>query len=64
FSPGDVVGVHGGRISRRTEGAQHVLAISSRPIVLGNMPEEGLEHLYERVGFLGQVPVKVAGPVQ
>jgi len=64
FSPGDVVGVHGGRISRRTEGAQHVLAISSRPIVLGNMPEEGREHLYERVGFLGQVPVKVAGPVQ
>ncbi|MCB0809952.1 MAG: hypothetical protein KDB96_11790 [Flavobacteriales bacterium] len=64
FSPGDVVGVHGGRISRRTEGAQHVLAISSRPIVLGNMPEEGLEHLYEQVGFLGQVLVKVAGPVR
>ncbi len=64
FTPGDVVGVHGGRIAKRTEGAQHLLAISSRPIVLGNMPEEGREHLYERVGFLGQVAVKVAGPVR
>ncbi len=63
FSPGDVVGIHGGRISKRTKGAQQVLAISSRPIVLGNMPAEGQEHLYERVGFLGQVLVKVVGAV-
>ena len=28
------------------------------------MPEPGKEELYERVGFLGQVPVKVKGMVQ
>ena len=31
---------------------------------LGNMPEKGQEHLYEKVAFLGQIPIKVLGPVQ
>ena len=61
---GDVVGLFGGRISKRTAGAQQVLAISTRPIVVGNLPAEGKEHLYERVGFIGQVLVKVAGQVR
>jgi hypothetical protein len=60
---GDVVGVFGGRITRRTEGADQVLVVSLKPIVLGNMPPEGREDLSEKVAFMGQVPVKVLGPV-
>jgi hypothetical protein len=62
--PGEVVGLRGGKISRNTEGAQHVMAISTNPIVLGNMPEQGKESRYEKVAFMGQVPVRIAGPVQ
>jgi len=63
FEDGDIVGIHGGRISRRTEGADVILAISSTPIVLGNNPGEEKLHLYEKVGFMGIVPVKVLGKV-
>jgi hypothetical protein len=34
------------------------------PIVLGKMPADSLAHLHEKVGFMGQVPVKVRGVVQ
>lgn len=61
---GDVVGVFGGRISRLTHGAERVMVVSSAPIVLGNMPPKSREHLYEKVAFLGQVPVKVIGSVK
>lgn len=64
FIPGDIVGVRGGYISRNTENADHYMVISRNPIVLGNMPEEGKEADYEKVAFLGQVPVKVFGKVQ
>ena len=40
FEDGDVVGIFGGRISRKTAGADMVLAISSTPIILGNNPGE------------------------
>jgi hypothetical protein len=60
---GDIVGVYGGSITRRTRGAQQILPVSSSPIVLGNMPPAEAEHLFERVCFLGQAPVKVEGPV-
>jgi hypothetical protein len=63
IDPGDVVGVFGGRITKSTEGAQQVLVVSRSPIVLGNMPAEGREQLYEKVAFMGQVPVKVVGRV-
>lgn len=59
----DIVGVHGGRISKITEGAQKVMGISTGPVVLGNMPAEGEEYLYEPVSFMGQVLVRVSGPV-
>lgn len=59
---GDVVGVFGGQITRKTEGADQVLVVSFKPIVLGNMPAEGKEKLSEKVAFMGQVPVKVVGP--
>jgi len=39
------------------------MVISKNPVVLGNMPESSRSHLYEKVAFMGQVPVKVSGPV-
>ena len=61
--PGDVVGVKGGFISKATENAEFYMVISHQPIVLGNMPENGKESDYEKVAFMGQVPVKVFGKV-
>jgi hypothetical protein len=63
FYPGAIVGVRAGQISMNTEGAEKVMVISTKPIVLGNMPEAGNENLYEKVAFMGQVPVKVLGKV-
>lgn len=60
---GEIVGVRAGIASRNTEQADHYLVISMRPIVLGNMPQKDQEHLFEKVAFMGQVPVKVAGSV-
>lgn len=64
FYPGDIVGVKGGLISSSTDGAEQVFVISYRPAVLANMPEEGTEAAYEKVAFMGQVPVKVMGIVE
>ncbi len=61
FESGDVVGVYGGRISKRTAGAQQVMVVSTRPVVVGNMPD--VEAGHEKVAFIGQVPVRVVGSV-
>ncbi len=61
---GDIVGVFNGRISKRTTGAMRVMVVSTAPAVLGNNPGDEKESLYEKVAFIGQVPVKVRGPVQ
>lgn len=61
--PAEIVGVKGGVASLQTDGADHVMVVSSNPIVLGNMPQPELEDLYEKVAFMGQVPVRIAGPV-
>ena len=63
FMVGEVVGVKGGKISRNTEDADHVLTISLAPIVLGNMPDENRKKDFEKVGFMGQVPALVKGEV-
>lgn len=63
FMVGEVVGVKGGKISRNTQNADHVLTISLAPIVLGNMPDENRKDDFEKVGFMGQVPVLVIGKV-
>ncbi|MFI5265025.1 MAG: hypothetical protein ACHQM6_10960, partial [Candidatus Kapaibacterium sp.] len=63
FYPGDIVGMKNGLISKNTDGAQSVMSISLAPIVLGNVPPKGHEAEYSKVGFLGQVPVKVRGTV-
>jgi hypothetical protein len=63
-APGDIVGVFGDRITKRTAGARQFLVVSAAPAVVGNMPTEGKEHLFEKVSLLGQVSVKVIGPVR
>jgi hypothetical protein len=62
--PGDIVAVVGGSVTRETSRADRLMVITDRPAVLGNMPEPAREELYERVAFLGQVPVNVVGPVE
>ena len=60
---GDIVAVVGGKITKDLEGAEQVMAVSYRPIVLGNIPKEGEKHLGNNVAFMGQIPVKIMGPV-
>lgn len=60
---GEIVGVNGGKISKYTTGAQQFLVISTKPAILGNMPMDGKDDLYEKVAFMGQIPVKVRGIV-
>jgi F0F1-type ATP synthase membrane subunit c/vacuolar-type H+-ATPase subunit K len=64
MSPGDIVGVRGGFISKSTTGADQLMVISTKPIVLGNMPQPGMEASSEKVAFMGQIPVKVFGKVE
>lgn len=61
---GEVVGVKAGKVSRNTEGAEQVLVVSRAPIVLGNQPADGNASNYEKVAFMGQVPVLVRGKVR
>ena len=63
FTSGEIVGVKDGKISKNTEGASHLLVISTNPIVVGNLPPNGEEAKFEKVAFLGQVPVRVIGEV-
>jgi len=64
FVFGEVVGVKGGKISRNTVDADQVMSISLAPIILGNMPEENKKQDFEKVGFMGQVPVLTLGDVE
>ncbi|MFD2727185.1 hypothetical protein [Hyunsoonleella rubra] len=63
MSYGDIVGIYGGKISKKTAGAQRMMVISYKPAVLGALPQDNNAHLFEKVAFMGQVPVKVIGPV-
>jgi hypothetical protein len=63
ISTGDIIGVRGGRITKNVEGAEQVMVVSHRPIVLGNMPDKAKMHLGNNIAFMGQIPVKVMGPV-
>ena len=60
---GEIVGVQGGFISLNTTGVNHYMVVSKRPIVLGNVPKPEKEQNFEKVAFMGQVPVKVVGAV-
>ena len=63
FKPGYIVGMKNGQISMNSAGADKLFVISTKPIVLGNMPDDGKEAGYEKVAFMGQVPVHVIGKV-
>lgn len=60
---GDVVGMKGGRVSKTFLEADRFMVVSANPMISGAMPDAGKEHLYERIAFMGQVPVKVMGKV-
>ncbi len=64
FTFGDVVGVKGGLISKKFKKAEHYMVISKDPTVIGAMPEETNKKKFERIAFMGQVPVKVIGKVK
>ena len=64
MQPGQVVGIKGGMVSLNTADADHVLVISTAPAILGNAPNNADRSGYEKVAFLGQVIVRVVGPVE
>ncbi|WP_223033897.1 hypothetical protein [Hanstruepera marina] len=61
LSFGDVVGVKAGMISKSFADADKFMVISQNPMISAAMPEKGNEKDYEKVAFIGQVPVKVLG---
>jgi hypothetical protein len=61
--PGEVVGIVDGLVTRATRGAQQLAVVSTDPVVLGNVPADR-ERPYARVALIGQVPIKVRGPVR
>ncbi len=63
FTESSIVGIHKGKIRYETEGAEQLMVVSSRPMILGNMPADGKEHEFEAVAFMGQVPVSILGAV-
>ena len=58
---GDVVGVIGGEVSKEFVYADKFMVVSAAPAMLGNMPQPNSEHLFEKIAFMGQVPVKLRG---
>jgi len=62
--PGEIVGITNGKISRNTAGVDQLSCISFSPIVLGNKPPAEKSELFEKVAFIGQVPIKVTGKVK
>ena len=60
----DIVGVKSGKISRITDGAEQVMVVSVSPIVLGAEPQEEDKKKFEKIAFMGQVPVKIIGDVK
>ena len=63
LSFGDVVGVRGGLISKSFVHAENYMIVSQNPLISGAMPKKDEEYLFERIAFMGQVPVKVIGKV-
>jgi len=61
---GQIVGVYGGKVTKKIENAEQILVASKSPIVLGNTPSKD-ENAQDgnNIGFMGQVPVWVEGKV-
>lgn len=64
ITPGDIVAVKGGKITKDLKEAEQVMVVSHNPIVLGNIPPEDKTQDGNNVAFMGQVPVKILGPVK
>lgn len=64
ITAGDIVSVKGGKITKNKEDFEQILVVSHRPIIHGNTPPTGEDHNGNKVAFLGQVPIKVIGPVE
>ncbi|MBL0154256.1 MAG: hypothetical protein IPP93_12520 [Chitinophagaceae bacterium] len=64
ISYGDIVAVKGGKITKDLAGAEQIMAVSKQPIVLGNVPEQSKVKGGNNIAFMGQIPVKVTGPVR
>jgi hypothetical protein len=64
ISYGDIVAVKGGKITKNLSGAEQIMAVSHRPIVLGNVPEKSKMDLGNNIAFMGQIPVKIMGSVK
>ncbi|MBO75706.1 MAG: hypothetical protein CMD33_10575, partial [Flavobacteriales bacterium] len=60
---GQIVGVINGEVSLRTKGASHLMVVSNAPIVTGNDSPANPRKDLEKIAFMGQVPVRVIGPV-
>lgn len=63
ISSGDVVGVREGQITLNTDNADRIMVITDRPAIIGNHKVEFDDLFTHNVSFLGQVPVRVIGPV-
>lgn len=64
ITAGDIVAVMGGKITKDLTKAEQIMAVSSNPIVLGNTPVPGMESKGNKIAFMGQIPVKIQGPVR
>lgn len=53
------MGIHQGSIKYQIEEAEQLMIVYRMSLILGNMPEYGKESEYEKVVFMGQVPVFV-----
>lgn len=63
FQFGQLVGIHNGKVSLKTTGAEQIMAVSRAPVVVGNVPPDGEKDNFVTVGFMGQLPVVVRGKV-
>lgn len=61
---GQIVGIYPEGVSLNTEGARVLRVVSNQSAVLGNAPSEDEKGAFEKIAFLGQVPVWVTGPVR
>ena len=63
LTAGDIVGVKAAKITKDLSDFEQLMVVSYKPIILGNIPDENKTHLGNNIAFMGQVPVKVIGPV-
>lgn len=63
ITAGDIVGVKGGKITKDLKGAEQIMAVTTAPIVNANMPEKSKVGSGNSIAFMGQIPVKITGPV-